>query len=116
LTSSALPDETFAGVFEQPAPTPMARDQSVKFLLDTNVISEIRKRDRADANVARWGCSNPKRIIVNTLACRSASDPTPFHGPNRQDFEILRTFLGSFCQNECFDRRRGAIARILFIA
>jgi len=26
----------------------------VKFLLDTNVISEIRKRDRADANVARW--------------------------------------------------------------
>jgi predicted nucleic acid-binding protein len=26
----------------------------VKFLLDTNIISEIRKRDRADANVARW--------------------------------------------------------------
>ena len=26
----------------------------MKFLLDTNVISEIRKRDRADANVARW--------------------------------------------------------------
>jgi toxin FitB len=26
----------------------------VKFLLDTNVISEIRKRDRADANVGRW--------------------------------------------------------------
>ena len=32
----------------------MARDQSVKFLLDTNIISEIRKRDRADANLARW--------------------------------------------------------------
>jgi len=26
----------------------------VKFLLDTNVISEIRKRDRAHPNVARW--------------------------------------------------------------
>jgi predicted nucleic acid-binding protein len=26
----------------------------VKFLLDTNVISEIRKRDRADPNVVRW--------------------------------------------------------------
>jgi toxin FitB len=26
----------------------------VKFLLDTNIISEIRKRERADANVARW--------------------------------------------------------------
>jgi predicted nucleic acid-binding protein len=31
----------------------MARDQSLKFLLDTNIISEIRKRDRADASVAR---------------------------------------------------------------
>jgi len=27
---------------------------SVKFLLDTNVISELRKRDRAHRNVARW--------------------------------------------------------------
>jgi predicted nucleic acid-binding protein len=26
----------------------------VKFLLDTNVISEMRKRDRAHPNVARW--------------------------------------------------------------
>jgi toxin FitB len=26
----------------------------VKFLLDTNIISEIRKRDRAHSNVARW--------------------------------------------------------------
>jgi len=25
----------------------------LKFLLDTNIISEIRKRDRADASVAR---------------------------------------------------------------
>jgi toxin FitB len=26
----------------------------VRFLLDTNIISEIRKRERADPNVARW--------------------------------------------------------------
>jgi len=26
----------------------------VKFLLDTNIISEIRKRERANPNVARW--------------------------------------------------------------
>jgi predicted nucleic acid-binding protein len=26
----------------------------VKFLVDTNVISELRKRDRANSNVARW--------------------------------------------------------------
>jgi toxin FitB len=26
----------------------------VKFLLDTNIISELRKRDRAHPNVARW--------------------------------------------------------------
>ena len=26
----------------------------MKFLIDTNVISEIRKRDRAEPNVARW--------------------------------------------------------------
>lgn len=31
-----------------------ARDRSVKFLLDTNVISEIRKRERAHPNVIRW--------------------------------------------------------------
>ena len=26
----------------------------MKFLLDTNIISEIRKRDRVHPNVARW--------------------------------------------------------------
>jgi toxin FitB len=31
----------------------------VKFLLDTNVISEIRKRDRADPNVVRWVARTP---------------------------------------------------------
>ena len=37
----------------------MARDRVVKFLLDTNVISEIRKRDRADPTVARWVLATP---------------------------------------------------------
>src|SRR5216684_2084815 len=32
----------------------MAQGRTVKFLLDTNVISEIRKRDRAHPNVLRW--------------------------------------------------------------
>jgi toxin FitB len=31
----------------------------VKFLLDTNIISEIRKRDRAHPNVARWVARTP---------------------------------------------------------
>jgi len=31
----------------------------VKFLLDTNVISEIRKRDRAHPNVVRWVAHTP---------------------------------------------------------
>ena len=31
----------------------------MKFLLDTNVISEIRKRDRTDPNVARWVARTP---------------------------------------------------------
>jgi toxin FitB len=31
----------------------------VKFLLDTNVISEIRKRDRAHPNIVRWVARTP---------------------------------------------------------
>jgi predicted nucleic acid-binding protein len=31
----------------------------VKFLLDTNVISELRKRERGDPNVARWVKGTP---------------------------------------------------------
>lgn len=32
----------------------MARGGALRFLLDTNVISELRKRGRADLNVTRW--------------------------------------------------------------
>lgn len=31
----------------------------MKFLLDTNIISEIRKRERADPNVVRWVVRTP---------------------------------------------------------
>ena len=31
----------------------------MKFLLDTNIISEIRKRERADPNVTRWVARTP---------------------------------------------------------
>ena len=40
-----------------------ARGRFVKFLLDTNVISEIRRRDRAHPNVARWVARTPVEEI-----------------------------------------------------
>jgi predicted nucleic acid-binding protein len=39
----------------------------VKFLLDTNVISEIRKRDRAHTNVARWVARTPVKDIGTSV-------------------------------------------------
>jgi predicted nucleic acid-binding protein len=39
----------------------------VKFLLDTNVISEIRKRDRAYPNVARWVARTPVEDIGTSV-------------------------------------------------
>jgi predicted nucleic acid-binding protein len=39
----------------------------VKFLLDTNIISEIRKRDRAHPNVARWVNSTPADEIGTSV-------------------------------------------------
>jgi hypothetical protein len=39
----------------------------VKFLLDTNVISEIRKRDRAHPNVARWVARTPVKDIGTSV-------------------------------------------------
>ena len=40
----------------------------MSFLIDTNVISELRKRDRCDANVARWydACSSDE-IYLSVL-------------------------------------------------
>jgi predicted nucleic acid-binding protein len=45
----------------------MARFEAVKFLLDTNIISEIRKRDRADARVARWAAKIPAKDIGTSV-------------------------------------------------
>jgi toxin FitB len=39
----------------------------VKFLLDTNVIAEIRKRERADTNVARWVAHTPVAEIGTSV-------------------------------------------------
>jgi predicted nucleic acid-binding protein len=39
----------------------------VKFLLDTNIISEIRKRDRAHPNVVRWVARTPAEEIGTSV-------------------------------------------------
>lgn len=39
----------------------------MRFLLDTNIISEIRKRDRADANVARWVARTPVKEMGTSV-------------------------------------------------
>jgi len=39
----------------------------LKFLLDTNVISEIRKRDRAHPNVVRWVARTPVEEIGTSV-------------------------------------------------
>jgi predicted nucleic acid-binding protein len=39
----------------------------VRFLVDTNVISEIRKRDRAHPNVAKWVAATPVKEIGTSV-------------------------------------------------
>jgi predicted nucleic acid-binding protein len=39
----------------------------VKFLLDTNIISELRKRDRAHPNVVRWVARTPVEEIGTSV-------------------------------------------------
>jgi hypothetical protein len=39
----------------------------VKFLLDTNIISEIRKRERAHPNVSRWVAQTPVEEIGTSV-------------------------------------------------
>ena len=39
----------------------------MKFLLDTNVISELRKRDRAHPNVTKWALQTPAREIGTSV-------------------------------------------------
>lgn len=40
----------------------------MKFLLDTNVIAEIRKRERAHSNVVRWvAATDPREIATSVM-------------------------------------------------
>ncbi|MEQ9152810.1 MAG: type II toxin-antitoxin system VapC family toxin [Parvibaculum sp.] len=39
----------------------------MRFLLDTNIISEIRKRDRAHPNVARWVARTPVKEMGTSV-------------------------------------------------
>jgi toxin FitB len=75
----------------------------VRFLLDTNIISEIRKRDRADPNVARWVKDTPAREIGTSVVVlagirrgielKRRGDPGQAEALDRW-FEQMRTRLG----------------------
>jgi len=39
----------------------------VRFLVDTNVVSEVRKRERADPNVLRWASRTPREAIGTSV-------------------------------------------------
>jgi hypothetical protein len=76
----------------------------VKFLLDTNIISEIRKRDRAHPNVARWVAQTPVEDIGTSvlvlaeirrgIALRRRSDPEQAKSLDRW-FTQIRARLGN---------------------
>jgi predicted nucleic acid-binding protein len=75
----------------------------VKFLLDTNIISEIRKRERAYPNVARWVARTPPDEIGTSVIVlaeiRRGIELKRRHDPNQaksldQWFTEMRTRLG----------------------
>jgi toxin FitB len=45
----------------------LAEAETVRFLLDTNIISELCKRDRAHPNVARWVALTPAEEIGTSV-------------------------------------------------
>lgn len=75
----------------------------MKFLLDTNIISEIRKRDRAHPNVATWVAQTPVKDIGTSVAVlaelrrgielKRRSDPEQAEALDRW-FRQMRTRLG----------------------
>jgi toxin FitB len=75
----------------------------LKFLLDTNVISEIRKRDRAHPNVVRWVARTPVTEIGTSvlvlaeirhgIELKRRSDPEQAKSLDRW-FSQMRTRLG----------------------
>ena len=75
----------------------------MKFLLDTNVISEIRKRNRADPHVARWVARTPPDEIGTSVIVlaeiRRGIELKRRHDPDQgkwldQWFAEMRTRLG----------------------
>lgn len=75
----------------------------MKFLLDTNIISEIRKRDRAHPNVVRWVAHTPVTEIGTSvlvlaeirhgIELKRRSDPEQAKSLKRW-FSQMRTRLG----------------------
>ena len=75
----------------------------MKFLLDTNVISEIRKRERAHPNVANWVAQTPVKDIGTSVVVlaeirrgielKRRNDPAQAEGFDRW-FVQMRTRLG----------------------
>ena len=75
----------------------------MKFLLDTNVVSEIRKRDRAHPNVVRWVARTPVTEIGTSvlvlaeirhgIELKRRSDPEQAKALDRW-FSQMRTRLG----------------------
>ena len=75
----------------------------MKFLLDTNVISELRKRDQAHSNVARWVAGTPVKEIGTSvlvlaeirhgIELKRRSDPEQAESLDRW-FAQMRTRLG----------------------
>jgi predicted nucleic acid-binding protein len=75
----------------------------VKFLLDTNIISEIRKRERAHPNVVRWVARTPVTDIGTSVVVlaeirrgvelKRRSDPKQADGLDRW-YSQMRTRLG----------------------
>lgn len=75
----------------------------MKFLLDTNVISEIRKRERAHPNVAKWVAQTPVKEIgtsaVVLAEIRRGIELKRRNDPDQADcfdqwFSQMRTRLG----------------------
>lgn len=75
----------------------------MKFLLDTNVISEIRKRERAHPNVAKWVAQTPVKEIGTSVVVlaeiRRGIELKRRNDPDQADrfdqwFSQMRTRLG----------------------
>lgn len=81
----------------------------MKFLLDTNVISEIRKRERAHPNVAKWVAQTPVADIGTSVVVL-AEIRRGIELKRRRDPEQARVFDRWFVQMR--DRLAGRVLSI----